>query len=60
LLSVRLQRFQIFRQQFHDELVVAWMTPAFTIEATDYHLTVMVDFHERTIAVGAHLNTYSL
>jgi hypothetical protein len=54
------KRLQIVRQQLHDRLSVAWMSPAIAVDAADQHLTVMVDFHERTIAVEAHLNTYSL
>jgi hypothetical protein len=53
------KRLQIVREQFHDELFVSWMTPPIAVDAADQHLTVMVDFHERTIAVGAHLTAYT-
>jgi hypothetical protein len=39
------ERFQVAFHKLHDEFVVAWMTPAIALDATDQHLTVMIDFH---------------
>ena len=36
---------QIVGQKFHDELFVAWVTPAIAFDTVDKHFAVMVDFH---------------
>jgi|SoiMethySBSTD1v2_1073268.scaffolds.fasta_scaffold2366418_1 hypothetical protein len=46
---------QIVREQFHDELFIAWVTPAIAIDSTDQRLTVVVDFYNGAIAVGGHI-----
>jgi hypothetical protein len=39
------QCFQVAFHKLHDEFVVAGMTPAIAVDATDQHLTIVIDFH---------------
>jgi hypothetical protein len=39
------QRLQIAFHKLHDEFVVAGMAPAIAVDATDQHLTIVIDFH---------------
>ena len=48
----RSQRFKIVLQHFHNELLVAGVSPAI---AADQHLAVVIDFHKRAIAVATGL-----
>jgi hypothetical protein len=47
------ERVKVGFQQFHDERLVARATPAIALNAADQYLTVIVDFSERALAVGA-------
>ena len=49
------QRFQVAVHQLHDQLIVAWVAPAIAVDATDQHLTIVIDFHQLAAAVGADL-----
>ena len=49
------ERFQIAFHKLHDELVVAGVTPAIAVNAADQHLTIVIDFHQWAVAVGADL-----
>ena len=55
LASQSSQRFQIAFHKLHDELVVAGVTPAIAVDAADQHLTIVIDFHQLAVAVGADL-----
>jgi hypothetical protein len=39
------QRFEVLFHQLHDERFVVGVTPTIAVDATDQHLTVVVDFH---------------
>jgi hypothetical protein len=49
------QRFKIVLQHFHNELLVAGVSPAIAVDAADQHLAVVIDFHKRAIAVATGL-----
>jgi hypothetical protein len=40
---------EVIFQQFHDERLIARVTPAIAINAADQRLSAVVDFDERTL-----------
>jgi hypothetical protein len=57
--STRPQRRKVILHQFHDEHLVANFAPTIALDAADKALSVVVDFTERTGAIGTLVQSSS-